>query len=109
VVDSWLRCLNPETAATYSSLMTAVVKGSRSTTPRKLVLRQSGLRPLTQHLPDDPGGSCTYALGMLAHYAFGIVPIHAIQKYGKDWTKPQNWVSNGPFVLAEWSPRTKSS
>jgi oligopeptide transport system substrate-binding protein len=108
VVDSWLRCLNPETAATYSSLMTAVVKGSKEYNTKKAGPETVGIKAL-----DDKTFQMTlqapapYALGMLAHYAFGIVPIHAIQKYGKDWTKPQNWVSNGPFVLTEWRPQDK--
>ncbi|MHC4971201.1 MAG: peptide ABC transporter substrate-binding protein [Planctomycetota bacterium] len=36
------------------------------------------------------------------------MPVHrgTIEKHGKDrWTRPENWVGNGPFSLKEWSPR----
>lgn len=32
------------------------------------------------------------------------VPRHLVEKFGDDWTKPQNIVSNGAFKLAEWKP-----
>jgi oligopeptide transport system substrate-binding protein len=33
------------------------------------------------------------------------VPRTAIEKFGAEWTKPENIVSNGAFVLADWVPR----
>lgn len=35
------------------------------------------------------------------------VPRHAIAKYGADWVKPGNMVSNGPYMLELWSPSTE--
>lgn len=52
-------------------------------------------------------GPIPYALNALAHYAFVVVPIHAIEKHGKDWIKPENFVGNGPFVLKEWLPNER--
>jgi oligopeptide transport system substrate-binding protein len=31
-------------------------------------------------------------------------PRHVIEKYGTAWTRPENFVGNGPFVLDEWRP-----
>ena len=108
VVDSWLRCLNPETAAGYASMVTGIVKGAKDYNTKKAGPEAVAIKALDdttfQMTLDAPA---PYALEMLAHYAFAIVPVHAIQKFGKDWTKPQNWVSNGPFVLAEWKPQDK--
>jgi oligopeptide transport system substrate-binding protein len=41
---------------------------------------------------------------MLEHQA--AYPVHraSIEKFGADWTKPGNLVSNGAFTLAEWVP-----
>ena len=30
------------------------------------------------------------------------VPQHAIQEFGEDWVKAENWVSNGPYALNKW-------
>ncbi len=35
------------------------------------------------------------------------VPRHAIARYGDDWVKPGNMVSNGPYALELWSPSTE--
>jgi len=35
------------------------------------------------------------------------MPVHraTVEKHGTAWTRPENWVGNGPFRLAEWNPR----
>ena len=33
------------------------------------------------------------------------VPRHVIEKAGDAWIKPENWVGNGAYVLAEWRPQ----
>ena len=33
------------------------------------------------------------------------VPRHVVDSVGDDWVKPDNWVSNGAYVLEEWSPQ----
>lgn len=35
------------------------------------------------------------------------VPRHAIAKYGEDWVKPGNMVSNGPYILEKWEPSSE--
>lgn len=45
--------------------------------------------------------STPYFVGMLAHQYFRFVPQQAIEKYGKDWTRPEHIVTCGPFRLKE--------
>jgi oligopeptide transport system substrate-binding protein len=33
------------------------------------------------------------------------VPKHIIDKVGDAWVKPEHWVSNGAYVLADWQPQ----
>jgi oligopeptide transport system substrate-binding protein len=33
-------------------------------------------------------------------------PRHAYEKFGEDWAKPENLISNGAFYLEEWVPHT---
>jgi len=35
------------------------------------------------------------------------VPRHAIAKFGDDWVKPGNMVSNGPYMLTRWEPSSE--
>jgi|CXWL01.1.fsa_nt_gi oligopeptide transport system substrate-binding protein len=45
-----------------------------------------------------------FFLSALAHQFFRLVPRHAIEKHGKDWTKPANIVTNGAYKLKEYRP-----
>jgi oligopeptide transport system substrate-binding protein len=37
------------------------------------------------------------------------MPVHraTFKKHGDRWTRPENWVGNGPFLLTEWKPRDR--
>ena len=45
-----------------------------------------------------------YFTGLAAHQLFRLVPRKVIEKYGDDWTKPENIVTCGPFKLKSWKP-----
>lgn len=44
-----------------------------------------------------------YLLDLLVHRAFPV-PRHVVEKHGREWTRPQNIVSNGAFKFGEWRP-----
>lgn len=108
VVKSWLRKMDPANAFQYADLPAAYIAGGKEYNEKKAGPEAVKIRALdarrfevtlvgpTPHFPD-----------MVVHYAFAVVPIHAIEKYGKDWIKAENWVSNGPFVLQEWKPQER--
>lgn len=39
------------------------------------------------------------------------IPVNpdVVEKLGRDWTKPGNYVGNGPFILSEWRPHQRIS
>jgi oligopeptide transport system substrate-binding protein len=39
---------------------------------------------------------------VLAFPSFAPVPRHVVEKFGREWTRPGNHVSNGAFALADW-------
>lgn len=50
--------------------------------------------------------------GFLAYAASGPwIPINprVVRRLGRQWTRPGNYVGNGPFVLAEWLPSQRIS
>jgi oligopeptide transport system substrate-binding protein len=105
VVDSWLRTLDPATASPCAHLVGQLVKGAAAYN------RGAGRREdVAISAPDSRtfrmtlAGPRPQALDLLAHPAFAVLPVHAIRRWGDDWVKPRNWVSNGPFVLKEWIP-----
>jgi oligopeptide transport system substrate-binding protein len=108
IVDSWLYHLNPTTASEYAYMMGMVVKGAddyNSGTGRRedVAIRAIDARNLEVTLV----GPAPYALDMMAHFGFSPLPMHIIERYGSNWTRPENIVSNGPFVLQEYIPNSR--
>ena len=108
-VDSWFRFLDPETAAVYSYLPGMIIKGAWDYNSGEGSKEDVAIRALDEHtFQFELVGPAPYALNMLAHYAFSVVPMHAIKKYGdSDWIKPENFVGNGPFLVDSWVPHDK--
>lgn len=110
VVDSWLRMLDPEMATSYAWFPSMFLKGAAEYNageagPESVKIKAVDDRTFQMELV----GPLPYVLGALSHYSFAIVPLHAIEKYGKDWTSPENFVGNGPFTLNTWKPQEEIS
>ena len=45
-----------------------------------------------------------FFLGLLCHQFFRVVHQPTIEKFGKDWVKPQNIVTSGPFKIKVYKP-----
>jgi oligopeptide transport system substrate-binding protein len=109
VVDSWLRELNPDTAAPYAWFPSMFVagaaeyNGSDDDDPDPSVVQIRALDDKTFQM--ELIGPLPYVLGALPHYSFAVVPLHAIEEFGAEWTAPENFVGNGPFVLNDWKPQ----
>jgi oligopeptide transport system substrate-binding protein len=107
-VDSWLRNLNPDTGSEYASLLTDVIKGAAEYNAGKGAAEDVALKAVdAQTFQFNTKVPAPYVLSMLCHYAFAVVPMHAIEKYGKAWTLPGNFVGNGAYVLSQWMPQDK--
>jgi oligopeptide transport system substrate-binding protein len=107
-VDSWLHTLNPATGSNYAYMLGMVVKGAEEYNelggrPSDVAIRAVDAR----HFEVTLLSPAAYAVDMMAHYAFAIMPMHAIQKHGINWTRPENFVCNGPFVLSERIPNSR--
>ncbi len=112
VYDSWLRILDPATAAEYASIMNDIIKGRPRTTtqgkagPDKVAMKVVDLQtfqftcvgpvPLRPVRADAPGvrTSCRCTRS---------------RSTGADWTQPENFVGNGPVRAARSGRRTTRS
>ena len=105
-VDSWLYYMSPETAAEYAYMPAAIIKGAEAYNAGKADASTVGLRAVDDYTFEVTlVGPVPYAEDMMSHYAFAVLPLHAMKKYGQDWTKPGNFVGNGPFTLETWKPQ----
>jgi len=106
-VDSWLRALAPETASPYAWFPAMFLVGADEYNSGNAGPEAVGIRALDDKtFQMDLIGPLPYAIGALAHYSFAVVPLHAIEEHGDAWTRPENFVGNGPYVLSEWAPQS---
>lgn len=108
VVDSWLREMDPQTEASYASLLTDLIRGAAEYSSGKGTIQDVSLKALDNRTVQFTTVSpAPYVPDLLPQPAFSVVPMHVIRAHPKDWTLPQNFVGNGPFVLKEWTPQAR--
>ncbi len=108
-VYAWRRLLAPETGAEYASLL-YIVKGAEDVNTGKAGPEALGIEAVDDKtLRVELNAPAPYFLAQLAHQTAFPVPKHAVEKYGRDWTKPENIVVNGPYILTEWVPKVQAT
>lgn len=104
-VFSLRRILSPEQAARYASLLYPIKNAEAINSGKEKDYSKLGVRaidPKTLEITLEQ--STPYFLGQLVHYTAFPLPKHVVEKFGKDWIKPGNMVSNGAFMLSEYVP-----
>lgn len=106
-VYSLRRILTPETGAKYANILypiknaEAINKGEKQ--PEELGVKavDPGTLEITLENPTP------YFLELLTHHT-GL-PVHpaSVEKYGSDFVKPENIVTNGAYILKEFTPGDK--
>lgn len=103
-VFAWRRIMTVKPPAKYASLLYVVKNAERvyngEAKPEDLGIRALDARTLEVTL-EHPA---PYLPGLLTHYTTFPLPEHVVAKLGNDWIKPDNFVGNGPFKLAQWRP-----
>ncbi|MEQ1771689.1 MAG: peptide ABC transporter substrate-binding protein [Devosia sp.] len=105
-VYGWQRAVDPALASTYAyylglvNVLNAdeVVAGTKPAT-------DLGVKAIDDKtLEVTLKASTPWFVKTLAHSTLFAAPKATIDKFGADWTKPENIVSNGSYILAENSP-----
>ena len=97
------RFVDPKTASTYAATFgifllngPEVVKGSKPPT-------DIGVKALDkQTIEIKTAFPVTFLPELMSNNNLGPVHKVSMEKFGKDWTKPGNLVSNGAYLLKEW-------
>jgi len=102
-VQSWLREMDPATGAKYGWFPASIIEGGKAfhagTAPKEAVVLDA---PDERTLHFRTSFACPWLERALAHFSFSVVPMHAIEQFGADWTQTGNIVSNGPYILSNW-------
>jgi len=104
-VFAFRRLFNPATAAEYAYLQYPIKGGSEMAEGQTVADADFGVAA-----PDDKTvvitleGPTPFFLQALTHYTAWPLPEHLLEKVGDDWTKVENIVGNGPYMIKEWVP-----
>jgi oligopeptide transport system substrate-binding protein len=113
-VYAYRRILNPEFGAPYVSMLYRVVNARAYNEGRLADFDKVGFRVHdARTLEIQLDGPTPYFPLMLTHYTW--FPVHpgtidafdAFTSRDSGWTRPDNYVGNGPFTLAEWRPNQR--
>ena len=106
-VFSLRRILDPALAAEYASIL-FLIKNAQPINTGEMALEELGVRAVDDKTLEitleNPAG---YFPELLTHYTAFPVPKHVVEEHGAEWTKPENFVSNGPYHVVEWTPNTR--
>jgi oligopeptide transport system substrate-binding protein len=108
-VFAWRRVLDAKTAAPYAYYLYPV-KNARDVNSGKqpaiaLGIEARDAKTLVVTL-DHP---LPFMTEFLTNQSTFPVPRHVIEAKGEAWTRPGNFVSNGPYVLESWTPNDRVS
>ncbi|WP_410001054.1 peptide ABC transporter substrate-binding protein [Tateyamaria omphalii] len=109
-VYAWQRAVDPELASPYAWYMelmaiengAAIVAGEME--PSELGVSAPDDRTLVVNLSKP----LPYFTKMVTHATTFPSPKWVIEEHGAQWTRPENMVSNGAFVLEEHVPKERS-
>ena len=103
-VYSFRRIADPKTAAQYVSILYPI-RNVQAVAEGKLPPDQVGVRAIDDRTLEIAFNCQVPYIGeLLTHFTTFAVPRHVVEKYGDQWLKPQNIVTNGPYVLKQWLP-----
>jgi len=110
-VYSWQRAVDPKTASNYAYFLgLAGVKNADDIVAGKMPITELGVKAIDDKtLEVDLSKPVPYFVRMTTHATLFPVPQAVVEKFGQDWTKPENIVSNGAYTLAENSPGERVS
>ncbi len=104
---SWRRVVDPATGSN-SAFLFYPLKNAEAIVGRHAPPRSLGVKAL------DPGtlevtlaSPCGYFLALMSHFVFLPVEHHSVEAFGAQFTRPGNLVSNGAYMLKEWTPQSR--
>ncbi|GAB1488158.1 peptide ABC transporter substrate-binding protein [Opitutaceae bacterium] len=113
-VRSYQRILTPSIASEYAYKLYHVVGAEEFMKGELKDFSQVGFKATDDHtLVITLKRLTPFLLEAMKHYSWFPVHIPTVEKFGglerkgTAWTRPENLVGNGPFIMKEWRPQQK--
>lgn len=104
-VDAFQRLFDPKTASEYAYLQYPIKNSSKIAAGEITDFSQLGVKAVDDKTLEITLEAATpFFLDALAHYTAFPIRKDMIEKFGDQWTQPENIVGNGPYKIVEWVP-----
>lgn len=104
-VYSWRRAVDPNIASRYANILYSIKNAEAISTGKLADLTQLGVSATDEHtLVVELNNPTPYFPALLSYGTFRPVKKEVVEKFAEKWTRVENIVSNGPFMLQEWTP-----
>ncbi|BAN25528.1 peptide ABC transporter substrate-binding protein [Caballeronia insecticola] len=108
VVYGCQRFLDPKTASSYAGVFGPFIQNGADIAAGKKPTSALGVRAIDANTVEvKTDGSVPFLPELMSNPNFGPVHRASVEKFGRDWTKPGNIVTNGPFQLKDWQVNSK--
>ena len=105
---SWRRLVDPKTAAKNASASAAYLLNGPEIVSGRKPPTELGVRAIDKlTLEVKTPGPLPFLPSVLALATLAPQPQAVVEKFGNDWTKPGNMVSNGAYRLKDWQVNSK--
>lgn len=103
-VFAWQRAVDPATASPYATyLQMATMKNAEAIINGKKDKSELGVKAIDDKtLEVQLDSPVPYFVQMTGHTTMMPVNKKLVEKFGDQWTRPENIVSNGAFKLSKW-------
>lgn len=103
-VFAWRRILDPASAAKYASIL-YLFKNAKPINGGELPPDALGaFAPDDRTLVLELEHPAPYLAELMTHHTTYPLPSHVVERLKGDWSKPGNYVANGPYVPVTWIP-----
>lgn len=103
VVYSWLRVLNPDTAAEYAGQLFYVKNGEDYNSGKIKDPSLVGVHALDDRTVQvELAHPTAFFLDLCTFQTLSVVPRWIVEKYGLDWMRERPLPTSGPYVLDYW-------
>lgn len=107
-VYSFQRLANPATASEYAWVADPILNNEEIRLGKEKDLNKLGVKAINDRtLQITLKASTPYFLSSLQHHASWPVHKATVEKFGAQWTRPPNSVSNGAYTISEWIPQAR--
>ncbi len=97
------RFLDPKTASTYSATYGVFILNGKDVATGKKPPSEVGVKAIDKlTLEVKTPFPVAFLPSLMSNNNLGPLHQASVEKFGREWTKPGNMVSNGAFVLKEW-------